>query len=134
MAIKIDRAAYTLMAPDVTSQNIRKQVTRSAHILTRQPCHSFLVVSIRSPTLYILCLRRLRRLQLLLDIRLEILRLLDARPPVLDLSVAADKELLKVPLYALEAHEARLLVLEPLEGGVCLCAVDLDICVSIRSL
>jgi hypothetical protein len=33
---------------------------------------------------------------------------------------------LTVPLYALEAHEAGLLVLEPFEGGVCLCAVDLS--------
>jgi len=63
--------------------------------------------------------------QLLLDIRLKILRLLSARPPTLDLSILANKELLKVPLDALEAHEARLLVLEPFEGGVCGGTVDL---------
>ena len=68
---------------------------------------------------------RLFTSQLLLNIRLEILRLLSARPPALDLSILANKELLKVPLDTLEAHEARLLVLEPFEGGVCGCAVDL---------
>lgn len=63
--------------------------------------------------------------QLLLDFRLEVLRLLGACPPALDLSVTADEELLKVPLYALEAHEAGLLILKPFECGVCLCAIDL---------
>lgn len=57
--------------------------------------------------------------QLLLDLGLEILRLLGARPPSLDLAIASDEELFKVPLDTLEAHEAGLLVLEPFEGGVC---------------
>ena len=69
---------------------------------------------------------RLFTSQLLLDIRLEVLRLLSARPPALDLSILANQELLKVPLDTLEAHEARLLVLEPFEGGVCGGAVDLS--------
>jgi hypothetical protein len=71
-------------------------------------------------------IQRLFATQLLLDIGLEVFRLLGARPPALDLSVLANQELLKVPLDALEAHEAGLLVLEPFEGGVCLCAVDLS--------
>ena len=63
--------------------------------------------------------------QLLLNLRLEILRLLRTRPPSLDFAIASNEELFKVPLDTLEAHEAGLLVLEPFEGGVCGCAVDL---------
>lgn len=65
--------------------------------------------------------------QLLLDLGLEILGLLGTRPASLDLSIAANEELFKVPLDTLEAHEAGLFVLEPFEGGVCGCAVDLFI-------
>jgi hypothetical protein len=71
-------------------------------------------------------IQRLFGAQLLLDIGLEVFRLLGASPPALDFSVLANQELLKVPLDALEAHETGLLVLEPFEGGVCLCAVDLS--------
>ena len=42
----------------------------------------------------------------------------------LDLAVAADEELLEVPLDPLQAHDARLLVLEPLPQRARLVAVD----------
>lgn len=61
------------------------------------------------------------------NVLLEGLGLGGAGPATLDLAVAADEELLKVPLDALEAHEARLLVLEPLVEGVGAVAVDLDL-------
>lgn len=65
------------------------------------------------------------RTQLLLNLGLEILGLLGACPAALDLAVATDEELFKVPLDALEAHDTGLLVLEPLEGGFGVGAVDL---------
>ena len=68
---------------------------------------------------------RLLSLNLLDNIRPQILRLLSARPAPLDFSILADQELLKVPLDALQAHQAGLLVLEPLEGRVGFVAVDL---------
>ena len=64
-------------------------------------------------------------LNLLDDLCLEIFGLLGAGPAALDLTVTADKKLLKVPLDALQAHQARLLVLQPLESGVCGSTVDL---------
>jgi hypothetical protein len=63
--------------------------------------------------------------QLLLNLGLEILGLLGTRPPALDLAIAANEELFKVPLDTLQAHESGLLVLEPFECWVCSCAVDL---------
>jgi hypothetical protein len=68
----------------------------------------------------------LSRLDLLLNIRLQILGLLRASPPSLDFSIAANQKLLKVPLDALEPHEPGLLVLQPLKRRVCLVAVDVD--------
>lgn len=65
--------------------------------------------------------------QLLLDVRLEIFWLLRAGPSSLDLAVLANQELLKVPLDTLETHESWLLVLEPLECGISLGAVDVDL-------
>ena len=66
-------------------------------------------------------------LDLLDDISLQILRLLGAGPAPLNLAVLAHKELLKVPLHPLQAHEAGLFVLEPFERRVCFVAVDLQI-------
>lgn len=50
-----------------------------------------------------------------------------AGPAALDLAVAADEELLKVPLDHLDAHDAGLLVLEPLVEGVGIVAVHVDL-------
>lgn len=69
----------------------------------------------------------LLRRKLLEDGLLERLGLGGAGPAALDLAVAADEELLKVPLDPLHAQEARLLVLEPLEHGLGLVAVDVDL-------
>lgn len=55
---------------------------------------------------------------------LERLGLSGASPPLHNLAVLANKELLKVPLYALETHETGLLLLHPLEDGLGLVAVD----------
>ena len=65
------------------------------------------------------------RLKLLEDLSLQVLRLLGAGPATLYFSVLADEELLEVPLDALQAHQAGFLVLQPLEGRVCVVAVDL---------
>lgn len=70
--------------------------------------------------------RLLRPLNLLHNLRLKILRLLGAGPTPLHLAVLANQELLKVPLDALQAHQAGLLVLEPFEGRVGFVAVDLS--------
>ena len=64
-------------------------------------------------------------LELGLDGALDALGLGGAGPPSLDLAVLADEELFKVPLDALQAHEARLLLLHPLPHGLGLVAVDL---------
>lgn len=66
-------------------------------------------------------------LQLLQHCLLQRLRLSRGRPAFLDLAVPADEELFKVPLDALEAHEAGLLVLEPAEDGAGRVAVDVDL-------
>lgn len=50
-----------------------------------------------------------------------------AGPASLDLAIATDEELLKVPLDALEAHDTGLLVLEPGEEGVGRVAVDVGL-------
>ena len=63
----------------------------------------------------------------LLHIGLEVLRLRQARPPLDHLAVPADEELLKVPLDTLETHDAGLLLLQPLEDGLGLVAVDVDL-------
>lgn len=73
-----------------------------------------------------LCLSSTRA-DLLLDDRHEVLRLLRAGPPVLDLSIASNKELLKVPLHPLQPHEARLLVLEPLKRRVRIRSIHIDL-------
>ena len=65
--------------------------------------------------------------QLLHDIRLERLRLASTRPPLLDLAILANQELLKVPLDTLQAHQSRLLRLQPLKHGVRTVAVDVDL-------
>ena len=58
---------------------------------------------------------------------LEGLGLGGAGPAALDLAVLADEELLKVPLDALQAHEAGLLLLHPLPHGLRAVAVDLGL-------
>lgn len=58
---------------------------------------------------------------------LESLRLGGARPAALDLAITADEELLKVPLDALQAHQAGLLVLKPVVQGIGVVAVDLGL-------
>ena len=65
--------------------------------------------------------------QLLQDRGLQGVRLGGAGPSALDGAVAADEELLKVPLDALKAHEAGLLLLEPLIEGRGAVAVDVDL-------
>jgi hypothetical protein len=65
--------------------------------------------------------------QLLLNLRLQPLRLRSASPPRLDLAVLSDQKLLKVPLDPLQPHESRLLVLQPLEHGIRRIAVDVDL-------
>lgn len=75
----------------------------------------------------ILSLSRLFLLQLVEDGLLQALGLGGAGPAALDLAVAADEELFKVPLDALEAHDAGLLLLEPLEEGVGGVAVDVNL-------
>lgn len=61
------------------------------------------------------------------DRLLQALRLSSASPTTLDLSIATDEELLKVPLDALEAEKTGLLVLEPGPEGVGVVAVDLSL-------
>jgi len=63
-------------------------------------------------------------LDLLLDATLQALRLGGARPPARDRAVLGDEELLKVPLDALQAHDAGLALLHPLPHGLDLVAVD----------
>lgn len=62
---------------------------------------------------------------LLQHITLQGLWLLRTRPPLHDLPVSANQELLKVPLDALHAHQARLLALDVLPQRVRIIAVDL---------
>jgi hypothetical protein len=69
---------------------------------------------------------RLTRLNLLLNLRLQILGLLRARPPALDLAIPAHQKLLKVPLDPLQSHEPRLLVLQPLKRRVRLVSIDIN--------
>lgn len=71
------------------------------------------------------------RSKLLLNLRLEVLGLLRAGPAPLDLAIAANEELLEIPLHALEPHKPGLLRLEPLEHGGCRVAVDLQSTVSV---
>jgi hypothetical protein len=59
--------------------------------------------------------------------RLEGIGLGGAGPATLDLAVAADEELFKVPLHALEAQDAGLLLLEPVVEGRGVVAVDIDL-------
>lgn len=66
-------------------------------------------------------------LELRLNRALDALGLGGARPAALDLSVLADKELLKVPLDALQTHEAGLFLLHPLPDGLGLVAVDVGL-------
>jgi hypothetical protein len=63
-------------------------------------------------------------LQLRLNRTLNRLGLRSARPPALHLAVLANEEFLKVPLDALQTHEARLLLLHPLPDGLGVAAVD----------
>jgi hypothetical protein len=65
--------------------------------------------------------------QLLEDRLLQAFGLGRAGPAALDLAVAADEELLKVPLDPLQAHEARLFVLKPLIEWIGLIAVDVNL-------
>jgi hypothetical protein len=69
---------------------------------------------------------RLRSSNLFLNLRLQVLRLLRARPPVLDFAIAPNQKLLKVPLDALQSHQPGLLVLEPLKRRLRIAAVDVD--------
>lgn len=59
--------------------------------------------------------RDLLVLQRLENRLLESLRLAGASPPLQNLAVLVNEELLKVPLDALEAHETGLLLLQPLK-------------------
>lgn len=68
-----------------------------------------------------------RSLQLRLNRALDGSRLSGAGPAALDLAVLADEELLKVPLDALQTHEAGLLLLHPLPNGLRAVAVDLGL-------
>ncbi len=61
------------------------------------------------------------------QIGLERLGLGGRRPAANDLALVVDQELLKVPLDALEAQQAGLLGLEPLEEGAGVVAVDVDL-------
>ena len=63
-------------------------------------------------------------LDLLLDAALQALRLGGARPPAGDRAILGNEELLKVPLNALQAHDAGLALLHPLPHGLDLVAVD----------
>ena len=65
--------------------------------------------------------------ELSLNRALDRSRLGGAGPAALDLAVLADEELLKVPLDALQAHEAGLLLLHPLPNGLRAVAVDLGL-------
>lgn len=69
----------------------------------------------------------LRLAQLLQNGRLERLGLGRRRPAPLDTPVLADQELFEVPLDRLDAHDAGLLLLEPLPHGVGAGAVDVDL-------
>lgn len=72
--------------------------------------------------------RTLRRLgELLEDVLFERLWLGGAGPATLDLTIAADEELFKVPLDALHSQETGLLILEPLEDGGGFVTVDVDL-------
>lgn len=62
--------------------------------------------------------------QLLHDFALQLLWLLRARPSIDDLSISANQELLEVPLDTFQAHEAGLLLLEPLEQRIRVVTVD----------
>lgn len=67
------------------------------------------------------------RFKLRLNRALDRLGLGSASPTALDLAIFADQELLKVPLDALQAHEAGLLLLHPLPDGLGRLAVDLGL-------
>lgn len=67
------------------------------------------------------------RRQRLLHLGLQILGLRRARPPLNHLSIPPDQKLLKVPLDHLQPHQPRLLLLQPLEHGLGLGAVDVDL-------
>ena len=58
-------------------------------------------------------------------ITLQSLRLLGARPPLHNLSIPTNQELLKVPLHALHAHQPRLLALDVLPQRIGIIAIDL---------
>lgn len=81
----------------------------TSSLLIKHPCHLSLL------------------LQLFKDSLLQRLRLGRAGPSALDLSVSSNKELLKVPLDTLQAHQTRLLLLEPLINGRGPVAVDIDL-------
>lgn len=61
------------------------------------------------------------------NVLLKALRLGGAGPATLDLAITTDQELFKVPLDHLEAHQARLLGLEPLVQRSSAVAVDLNL-------
>jgi hypothetical protein len=65
--------------------------------------------------------------QLLLNLRLQSLRLRSTSPPRLDLAIPANQELLKVPLDPLQPHHPRLLGLQPLKYGIRRIAIDVDL-------
>jgi len=71
--------------------------------------------------------RDLLVLQCLENGLLQSLRLAGASPPLQNLAVLVNKELLKVPLDALETHETGLLLLEPLKQGLGLVTVDISL-------
>lgn len=66
-------------------------------------------------------------IKLLLDLLLNSIRLRHTRPPSLDIAITANEELLKVPLHVLDAHDTRLLRLQPLKHGVRVRAVDIGL-------
>jgi hypothetical protein len=70
-------------------------------------------------------LSHLFRRKRLLNNRLQVLRLLCTSPTFHNLAIASNKELLEIPLHALQPHESRFLGLEPFEDGGCVVAVYL---------
>lgn len=111
----IDHSRYAVNAPES-----HHGIMNSALLLSSPPSFS------PRPLLRVL-IPNLFRSKRLLNIGLEVLGLRQARPPLNDLAVPANEELLKVPLDTLESHDAGLLLLKPLEDGLGLVAVDVNL-------
>lgn len=70
---------------------------------------------------------RLGFLNLMDDILLDILRLAHTTPPLDDLSITTDQELLKIPLNPFQAQQAWLFRLHPFEHWLRLIAIDIGL-------